>query len=580
MDRTSPPGSMREAPNANRIHFHRRSVCDARLEFYAMDSREKIAEACLLTAMGTLGITCGFSSAILQGISGIRQVSRGLEPGGDRLIQESFRTLYRQFFSRLQAVPYPFHADLRILNPHAGPGNPLQENGVSLVIGWCMGKESQGMMGLGPKIISDTYSAEEINFLLTLTDTMLAAMQLAEARIRLREVNQDMDRAQRRCGDQARDLEEAARDLDHTRFRLSGFNDIFNELSGLRESASVIDSFLLVLMGIFSAESGYAVYLDQGTQKMHTTFRGLDLPGMGDQTSREVRQGIGNAFSVNRALQMDPMQAMIASGQKMECFKPFVPETPMGIIFKVDEAAMGIIGLGRRLTDSEYGVQEQNLLLAFVKNCLVFLKNSKSFETIERLRQDQEKKNLELEYTIRDLSASRRAIAGLEKAGERIRASIAATLAQSRNVSVRDMVLILMAGIVLGLVYNYASPGGIDVIPRSWLRPAMVHVDLDKVRQLLGTGQALVVDARPTEFFNQGHIKGAVNLPPSLFDFIYMMRFTQIDPGRPIVVYGRTISRLYDEDTAFRLSERGHEKVALFPGGIDAWAGQGGEMEP
>ena len=122
-----------------------------------------------------------------------------------------------------------------------------------------------------------------------------------------------------------------------------------------------------------------------------------------------------------------------------------------------------------------------------------------------------------------------------------------------------DIVLILIAGIVLGLVYNFASPGRINVIPNVWLRPATIHVDVDQARQLFENGQSIFIDARPAEFFNQSHIAGAQNLRPALFDFIYMMRFSQTDVTRSIVVYGRNISRRYDEETAFNLLERGPE---------------------
>jgi len=46
------------------------------------------------------------------------------------------------------------------------------------------------------------------------------------------------------------------------------------------------------------------------------------------------------------------------------------------------------------------------------------------------------------------------------------------------------------------------------------------------------------------------------------------------------VVYGRNISRRYDEETAFRLLERGHEKVMVFPVSIEAWEKKGMGLEP
>jgi rhodanese-related sulfurtransferase len=342
----------------------------------------------------------------------------------------------------------------------------------------------------------------------------------------------------------------------------------------------VVDAFLLVLLGIFGATGGYVFYFDPAMKTAHMTCRNLDMMDGKGRSPEQMQTDIAQAVAANRAFQIDPMQANILSVQQMDCFKPFLPETTIGLIFRVDETAMGIVGLDERLIQTPYGEKERGLFLAFIKNFLVFLKNSKSFEIIQMLHRDQAQKNTELEKTIQALSDSSRTIIRLEKAGERIKAAITTAMVSSRKVSVMDMSLILITGIVLGLVYNFASPGGIKVIPDIWLRSPMVHVEVEQARQLLEIRQALFVDARPTEFFNQRHIVGAKNLPLSLFDFVYMMQFNQLDVARPIVVYGRNISRRYDEEIAFRLLERGHEQVVVFAGGIKAWEETGMGVEP
>ncbi|MCP4689188.1 MAG: rhodanese-like domain-containing protein, partial [Desulfobacterales bacterium] len=256
------------------------------------------------------------------------------------------------------------------------------------------------------------------------------------------------------------------------------------------------------------------------------------------------------------------------------------PGSGIALLFTVDDDARGVLRLGPRLTREPYGARDQELLSAFAGNFLVFLKNAKSFETIRKLGEEREKKNIELENTVKALSASRRYIAGLEKTGERIKAAVAKTMARSTRASILDMALILIAGVVLGLVYNFASPGGVHIIPDAWRRPAPTLLDAEQAQGLFDAREALFVDARPAEFYKERRLQGAVNLPPALFDFIYMMRFSQLAPERPIVVYGRNISRRYDEETAFRLSERGHGNVLVFPGGVEAWEKTGGALEP
>ncbi|WP_300460449.1 rhodanese-like domain-containing protein [Desulfobacula sp.] len=565
---------------SGRRYFYRRSICDARLEFSQIDSREKIIEACLLTAIGTLGITCGFSGITHPDRNTVQLVSRGLEAGGLAVIKKKFQALIQRYFPALITTPYAFHAELRIIEAADNSLVQLMDTGIRICIGWRMGKDISGMIGLGPKIISDTYGDDEINFLLNLTDNMIFYLQSLATRRRMQDLKQELNTEIFRSADLSLAMDVARKNLDHTLFRLSGFNDIFNELSALKESTSVVDAFLLVLLGIFGAAGGYIFYVDPAMQTTHMTCRNLDMVEGKGRSPEQIQKGIAQAVEANRVLQINPMQAIILSVQQMDCFKPFLPKTAIGIIFRLDETAMGIVGLDERLIQTPYGEKERTLFLAFIKNFLVFLKNSKSFETIQILHQDQERKNIELEKTIQALSDSSRTIVRLEKAGERIKAAITKAMVTSRKVSVMDMSLILIAGIVLGLVYNFASPGGIKVIPGEWLRPPMVHVEVQQARQLLEIRQALFVDARPAEFFNQRHIAGARNLPLSLFDFVYMMQFNQEDVARPIVVYGRNISRRYDEEIAFRLLERGHEQVVVFPGGIKAWEESGMGVEP
>lgn len=143
-----------------------------------------------------------------------------------------------------------------------------------------------------------------------------------------------------------------------------------------------------------------------------------------------------------------------------------------------------------------------------------------------------------------------------------------------------DVGVILFVGTVLGLVYNFTNPSGISVIPRIWLHPSSPKIDITATKALLDAGTIILVDARPATFHKQLHIRDALNLPPALFDFVYMMRFSRIDPRTPVVVYGRNISRLYDEEIAYQLTQRGHTNVFVLNGGFTAWRAKGFEVSP
>lgn len=64
---------------------------------------------------------------------------------------------------------------------------------------------------------------------------------------------------------------------------------------------------------------------------------------------------------------------------------------------------------------------------------------------------------------------------------------------------------------------------------------------------------------------------GALNLPLAIFDFMYDMKLGKTDKTKEIVVYGRTISKQYDEEVAFKLVTRGFKNVRILKDGLSDW---------
>ncbi len=53
------------------------------------------------------------------------------------------------------------------------------------------------------------------------------------------------------------------------------------------------------------------------------------------------------------------------------------------------------------------------------------------------------------------------------------------------------------------------------------------------------------------------------------------MKFSRLDPDRELIVYGRNISRKYDQEVAYLLASRGHYKIKVLSGGLVAWQERG-----
>ncbi len=142
-----------------------------------------------------------------------------------------------------------------------------------------------------------------------------------------------------------------------------------------------------------------------------------------------------------------------------------------------------------------------------------------------------------------------------------------------------DFFLVIVISIVLAVIFNTTNPNGIPLIPEFPDRNAIPMVSPSVALEEFQHGETLILDALPTNFYQQRHIRGAVNIPLGLFDIVYLMTFAEVDREKKIVVYGETVSKLYDIEVADKLLLRGHSNVRIMEGGITAWEGMGYPVE-
>jgi len=151
---------------------------------------------------------------------------------------------------------------------------------------------------------------------------------------------------------------------------------------------------------------------------------------------------------------------------------------------------------------------------------------------------------------------------------------------QLPGISWFDFLIIFGLSLFFSIVFNLSNPHGIRLIPKSLsaepVLTEMPSVAIEKYHE----GNTLFIDAMPSNFFKQQHIKGAMNLPLALFEIMYMMELSGVDKEKEIIVYGRTISRLYDEDVAGKLILSGHKNTKILKGGLSQWKKKGYPVEP
>jgi rhodanese-related sulfurtransferase len=150
---------------------------------------------------------------------------------------------------------------------------------------------------------------------------------------------------------------------------------------------------------------------------------------------------------------------------------------------------------------------------------------------------------------------------------------------QASQMSWVDFVLIIGVSILLALSFNHSNPNGIPLFPSPPDKNSIPVVSASAAMQDSRQGKALIVDAMPPNFYQKRHIKGAVNMPMSLFDIVYLMSFSEEDKDRDILVYGNSISRPYDLEIASKLMLRGYTDVKIIDGGLPAWEANGYPVE-
>jgi rhodanese-related sulfurtransferase len=143
---------------------------------------------------------------------------------------------------------------------------------------------------------------------------------------------------------------------------------------------------------------------------------------------------------------------------------------------------------------------------------------------------------------------------------------------------------IVVGSSLLGLLVNRYSPHGIPLLaadsgeeaaPTLPMPDGVTSIDLSGVRSSLERGDALILDARPSEDYAEAHIPGALSLPANDFDSRFPEVSDSIERATRIIVYCSGVECSDSIEVAGRLSEFRFRNISVFEQGFRAWAGSG-----
>lgn len=157
-----------------------------------------------------------------------------------------------------------------------------------------------------------------------------------------------------------------------------------------------------------------------------------------------------------------------------------------------------------------------------------------------------------------------------------------------------EVMLILTVSVCIGFIVNHFNPKGIAIIGK-WdkekgavsavskdapiINESLEIKSVEEARTIYDSGDTLFVDARGSDAFKEGHVKGAVSLPVDDFHSIGQAFLDKYKPETKMVVYcsGRECE---DSHTlAGFLKDLGYTNVRIMIDGYPGWETGGNPVE-
>ncbi len=161
---------------------------------------------------------------------------------------------------------------------------------------------------------------------------------------------------------------------------------------------------------------------------------------------------------------------------------------------------------------------------------------------------------------------------------------------------VRDIlgcVYIMTAALILGFSVNTFSPTGIPlfgqwdvsagVIMAGSNNPGAAHAkEINnplKVRQMIESGNVVLVDVRRADMYAQGHLPGALSYPLDAFDVGVNQFLKTVKKDALILLYCSGVTCRDSHTFGARLLDMGYVDVSVYAGGIAEWQEMEFELE-
>lgn len=556
------------ADDFERKKYHLDIIREAAAELGGVRHPGVILESFLMSAQGGVGALGGFAALTDRTSEAGHLIVRDV----DNITSEQIRGLIKEasdyICTQKEQLPFFIIEKNSFSLPHD----------CKLILVCPIEDDRFAFLGLASAMHGQNYTADDSQLIMSLASIFQISLNFALFSTRIELLNSK--------------LQKQNSELDRQVFHLNGLKELSVAAGESVDVGQFLAEFMPTLLGRFSRHQGLVVLHDRITGSIWLKSMGIEpVPAISanmNQSAMELIKGpkVSDEATVccTSSLQVDQLLFLCLAGVQEKHIQPlqvepvvqmepllsvikgFIPES--AFLFLVKEQMYGALLLGSALEQQRVSEQERELLFAFVAQSVLHIKNADSFATIVALNENLAEQNQELRQTIGELTRAEDRISVLEAAARRIAQMVNRNAERIMQVRLLDFIMIVGISMVIGATFNMQNPKGISFSPLP--RPDGVRsITAKEAERLLSKEGALLIDARPREFYELGHARDAINVPPSLFDSIYKVSFGAQELERPLIIYGRTFSRLYDELVARKFFNQDHEAIYLLEEGID-----------
>lgn len=153
-------------------------------------------------------------------------------------------------------------------------------------------------------------------------------------------------------------------------------------------------------------------------------------------------------------------------------------------------------------------------------------------------------------------------------------------------------VIVMIVATLTGVAVNAVRPsGGVALIQKgqavstarhgdvdstaAGVVPAEGVVTLEQMKQMFDSGDAVIIDARSTTEYEEGHIPGSINIPHDRIPEFMAVLNTEVSTDAHVVCYCRSVTCDFSDLLATEMKVIGYQNVSVFSGGWDAWTKAG-----